>query len=94
MTRRKLIVLISARLGLMEDCGLPIIDLRSPVSTATNINDGFKELFNIRCPVFDPFGLSTNGKDTACSFPLECSNFVSAHAFGKPNGSGRRNVFA
>ena len=78
----------------MEDCDLPIVDLRSPVSAATRNNNRFKELLDVGCPVFDPFSLPTNGKDTTCSFPLERSNFVSAHAFGKPDGSGYGNVLA
>ena len=78
----------------MENCTLPVVNLRSPVSTATKTNDGFKKLFNIGCPVFDPLGFSSNGKDTAGPFPFERSNFVGPHAFGKPNGSGRRDIFA
>ena len=78
----------------MEDRDLPIVDLRSPVSAATRTDDRFKELLDVGCPVFDPFSLSTNGKDTTCSFPLERSNFVSAHAFGKPDGSGYGDILA
>lgn len=91
--RRKLGFLVSARLGHKKDCALPISNLRLPVSTATKTNNRFKELFDIRGPVFDPFGLSTNGKDTTCPFPFGRSNLVGPHTFGEPDGSGRRDIF-
>ena len=79
----------------MEDFfALPVIDPRSPVSTAAKTNDRIKKLLDIGCPVFDPFGFSADSKDTAGSFPFERTNLVSANAFGKPDGSGRRNIFA
>ena len=94
MTRRKLIILVSARLEVQKNCGLPVIYFRSPLSIATRTNDEFKELLDIGCPVSYPFDLSADGKNTTCSFPLECANFVGAYAFGKPNSSGCRNIFA
>ena len=86
--------MVSARNGLIGDRALPISNFRSPVVTVTNPNDRLKELLDIGCPVFDPFGFSADGKDSASSLSLERSNFVGPHAFGKPDGSGRRYIFA
>ena len=78
----------------MEDCALPVANLRFPVNAATKPIDRLEELLDMSCPVLDPFRLSANRKDTAGSFPFERSNFVGAHTFGKPDGSGSRDIFA
>ena len=64
-----------------------IIDVCLPIFRPAGANNGLKQLLDVACPFLDPFGFPSDSKNSTCALSLEGPYFISANAFGEPDGS-------